>query len=144
MDPVVLTWFWVALGAIFCIAELVLPTGFSELTMGISAFIVAAISVVLPQFPIQVVLWLVLSVAIIVWLRRIQPSRSRSRLRDADEAETLTEILPGAKGRVLYEGTSWQARCQDEGVAIASQQRVYVVGREGTTLIILPMQTLKS
>ncbi len=144
MDPVVLTWFWVALGAIFCVAELVLPTGFSELTMGISAFIVAAISLVLPQFPIQVVLWLVLSVLSVVWLRRLQPPRSRSRLRDADEAETLTEILPGANGRVLYEGSSWQARCQDDGVAIASHERVYVVGREGTTLIVLPMQMLKT
>jgi membrane protein implicated in regulation of membrane protease activity len=56
---------------------------------------------------------------------------------DATEAETLTEILPGKTGRVLYEGNSWNARC-DVGGTIAPQQRVYVVGRKGTTLIVVP------
>jgi membrane protein implicated in regulation of membrane protease activity len=40
---------------------------------------------------------------------------------------------------VLYEGSSWQARCRDEALAIAPQQKVKVIDREGTTLIVMPL-----
>jgi len=56
-------------------------------------------------------------------------------------AETLTEIPAGKEGRVLYEGNLW-ARCDDHNLAIAPNQKVYLVRREGTTLIVLPENLL--
>lgn len=129
---------WLIAGAILCVMEFVLPTAFVELTMGISAILVAILASFVPSVGIQVALWLVLSIVLTILLRRIFPHRQSRQIEDSKEAQTLTEILPGQTGRVLYEGNSWQARCDDEQLTIAPKQKVYVVGRKGTTLIVLP------
>ena len=125
--------------------ELVLPTAFVALTMGLSAFVVAVVSLIFPHLSLQVFLWLVLSTAFILLSRRLlPPPRRQSKIQDALVAETLTEIPPGKEGRVLYEGNSWRARLDDREQAIAPNQRVYVVRREGTTLIVVPENLLHS
>ena len=118
--------------------EFIFPTAFVELLLGISALLVAALSLIVPQFTVQVVLWLILSAALIVLSRRVfKPKRSVLSFGDDHEGKTLTEIPTGEAGRVLYEGNSWRAKCADE-TAIAPNQKVYVVRREGNTLIVLP------
>lgn len=134
---------WLTAGVILCLMELVLPTAFVELTMGVSAVIVGCIAWFVPSITVQVVLWLLLSIGLSGLLRRALPKRSHASIEDAKEAKTLTEISPGETGRVLYEGNSWQARCEDEELAIAPDQRVYVVGRRGTTLIVLPESLIR-
>ncbi|BAU07661.1 hypothetical protein NIES592_10010 [Fischerella major NIES-592] len=134
------TLIWLLVGAGLCLIELFLPTAFVALMMGISAFVVALLSpVILGKLWLQLVVWLLLCVVLIVLSRRlVTPVRGKSKLQDATTAETLTEIPPGKAGRVLYEGNSWRARCYDDHLAIAPNQRVYVVRREGTTLIVMP------
>jgi membrane protein implicated in regulation of membrane protease activity len=134
--------FWVIAGISLCIMEFVLPTAFVELTMGLSAIIVAFFAASIPNFSVQVALWLILSILLTLLLRRLVPPKKHRQIEDAKEAQTLTAILPGQTGRVLYEGNSWQARCDDEDLTIAPDQRVYVVARRGTTLIVLPTQWL--
>jgi membrane protein implicated in regulation of membrane protease activity len=139
------TLLWLLVGAILCSIELVVPTAFTAFMMGISAFVMALLVMLLPLPPaLQVVLWLVFSIAFVYLGHRLMPRRKVSSMEDATEGQTLTEILPGEMGRVLYEGNSWKARCEDEKLAIASNQRVYVVRREGTTLVVLPEHLLKS
>lgn len=133
---------WLLIGVGFCLVELLVPTAFISSVMGVSALIVALISLVLPQLSWQIVLWMIISVALVVLVQRWVPKQKASALMDDVEAETLTEILPGKMGRVLYEGNSWQARCGDESLAIAPQQKVYVVGRKGNTLLIMPENLL--
>ena len=130
-------------GLILCFAELILPTAFVAFVMGLSALAVAAISPVVP-FSLQVLLWMGLSLALVLLSRRFVRLQSAATKLDATEAETLTEIAPGKTGRVLYEGNSWAARCEDQAVAIAPSQRVLVVGRRGTTLIVMPENVLHS
>ncbi len=132
------TWLWLGAGMILCLTEWVLPTAFVAFMMGISALVVALVSLVLPQVYLQAALWLVLSTSFIFLSRRFHRPRPVRLLQDSLEAQALSEILPGQKGRVLYEGNSWQARCEDQRLAIAAQEKVYVVRREGTTLIVLP------
>jgi len=135
--------FWLLTGAILCTLEFFIPTAFAEVALGLSAFLVALISVVLPQFGLQVALWMVFSIVFVLLVRRfIKPSRRPQQSLDATEATTLTEILPGKLGRVLYEGNSWQAICDDEMVTIAPDQPVYVTGRRGTTLLVMPIKLL--
>ncbi|MFQ4144099.1 NfeD family protein [Chlorogloeopsis sp. ULAP02] len=131
---------WLVLGAGLCLMELLLPTAFVAFMMGISAFVVALLSgVILGKLWLQVVVWLLLSVVLILLCRRfVKPRRAKSKIQDAVLAETLTEIPAGKTGRVLYEGNSWRARCFDDHLAIAPHQQVYVVRREGTTLIVMP------
>lgn len=132
---------WLLIGIALCLAEVILPTAFIACVMGISALIVAAVSPLIP-FNFQIVLWMVLS-GVLVWAsRRFVRSPKAAKKLDATDAETLTEIPAGKTGRVLYEGNSWAARCEDEALTIEPHQKVYVVGRQGTTLIVLPTNLL--
>lgn len=136
---------WLIAGAVLCLLELFLPTAFVAFMMGISALIVALISVLIPQLSLQVILWLGLSTSFILLSRRFVPKAKKSRsIQDAVVAETLTAIAPGKEGRVIYEGNSWRARCEDKENAIAPSEKVYVVRREGTLLIVLPENVLDS
>ncbi|MBD2357493.1 NfeD family protein [Tolypothrix sp. FACHB-123] len=137
---------WLLAGSVLCLMELFLPSAFVAFMMGISAFIVALLSgFILGSLWLQVVAWLLLSTLLVLGSRRfVQPRRRNTKIQNAITAETLTEIPAGKPGRVLYEGNSWQARCDDEKLSIPSHQRVYIVRREGTTLIVMPENLLHS
>ncbi len=75
---------------------------------------------------------------------RLIPKGKVRAIADSQEAKTLTEIPPGETGRVIYEGNSWQARCEDTSATIPPNQNVIVVGQKGTTLIVLPEKLLHS
>lgn len=134
--PLTPTMVWLLAGIALCLVEFVVPTAFIAFVMGLSALVVAAFSKVLP-LNLQILLWMTLSLLAVLASRRLISRRAALKL-DATEAETLTEILPGQPGRVLYEGNSWIARCETFDGTIAPHQKVYVVGRKGTTLIIVP------
>ncbi|NES72772.1 MAG: NfeD family protein [Okeania sp. SIO2D1] len=138
------TIFWLLAGAILCFLELLVPTAFVEFIMGLSAFVVAGVSLLIPSISVQVALWMIFSVASIFAFRRLLPNQTVATIADAQEAETLTEILPGQPGRVIYEGNSWRAKCDDESGAIAAHEKVIVVRREGNTLFVLPENLLNS
>ncbi|MDA0672877.1 MAG: NfeD family protein [Cyanobacteria bacterium] len=135
--------FWFIAGVILCLMELFLPTAFVEATLGVSALLVAVVALVVPNLAIQIALWMVFSALTVVGLRYLMPKRTPYTLADATEARTLTAIAPGETGRVIYEGNSWQARCEDMGTAIGVNQRVIVVGRRGNTLLIIPERALE-
>lgn len=138
LSPAIL---WLLAGSILCLMEVFLPTAFVAFLMGISAFLVAfVISVVPTVLSVQVVLWLLLSTGFVFLSRRILPVTRGVKKLDEIEAQALTEIPPGEAGRVVYEGISWRARCEDHGVAIAPNEKVYVVRREGTTLFVVPQK----
>jgi len=137
------TMIWLLAGVVLCVTEFIIPTAFVALIMGMSAFAVAAVSPILP-FRLQVLLWMGVSLLLVLVSRRFLRSPRRAVTLDATEAETLTEIPPGKTGRALYEGNSWAALCDDPTLAIAPGQKVYVVRRQGTTLIVMPEHLLHS
>jgi membrane protein implicated in regulation of membrane protease activity len=124
--------------------ELFLPTGFVESTLGLSAFIVAFIALGVPSFSFQIVAWVTLSLVLIFLLLRFVPKRTPYSLQESTEARTLTAIAPGQTGRVIYEGNSWQARCDDETITIGADQPVVVVRRKGNTLYVIPESALRA
>ena len=80
---------WLIAGAVLCLLELFLPTAFVAFMMGISALIVALVSVLIPQLSLQVILWLGLSTSFILLSRRFVPKAKKSRsIQDAVVAET--------------------------------------------------------
>ncbi|MEM8603615.1 MAG: NfeD family protein, partial [Cyanobacteria bacterium P01_H01_bin.121] len=95
---------------LLCTLEVFLPTEFIEFALGLSAILTAIVALVVPWFSVQIMIWLALSGALI-WLIQRWVRRQRSSKLDATEARTLTAIPAGETGRVLYEGNSWQARC---------------------------------
>jgi membrane protein implicated in regulation of membrane protease activity len=137
--------FWVILGTVLCLMELFLPTAFVESALGLSAFVVALVALIVPTwFNLQIALWAVLSLVFIFLLKRLVPKRTPYTLQDSTEARTLTAIPPGQTGRVLYEGNSWQARCDDETITIPADHPVVVVSRKGNTLFVIPESALKA
>ena len=133
LNPITL---WLLIGIGFCLVEVILPTAFVACCMGISALVVAAIAPAL-SLPLQIAVWMGLSL-LFVWLsRRLVRHRAAKQLH-ATVADTLTTISPGQLGRVCYEGSSWAARCDDPTVEIGPEQRVIVIGRQGTILIVMP------
>jgi membrane protein implicated in regulation of membrane protease activity len=140
MADLSLTWFWICLGLVLCILELVFPTAFVELVMGLSALLMAFASLAIPSFGAQVFLWMLVSLIGVFGIRRFLPRKLPKILQNAQEAKTLTEIAPGGTGRVQYEGNPWQARCPDPTMAIAPGTQVSVLDRDGTTLMVMPLQ----
>jgi membrane protein implicated in regulation of membrane protease activity len=128
---------WLLAGAVLCLVEFVLPTAFIAFVMGLSALIVAALVPFIPALGLQIGVWMLLSILMVLVSRRFVNRKAALKL-DATEAEVLAEILPGQAGRVLYEGNSWTARCSDSQMSVLAGQRVYVVGRKGTMLIVMP------
>ncbi|MFQ3679429.1 MAG: NfeD family protein [Pseudanabaenaceae cyanobacterium] len=136
MNPVQL---WLVMGIVLVLLELEvpIPTFFVAGALGVGAILAAVTAWVLPIPWVQVGVWLGSSAGLAVWSRRWVPKDS-PQLRDAEEALTLTAIPAGGTGRVQYEGSSWRARCADPNLAIAPQQKVYVMERQGTVLVVMP------
>ncbi len=137
---------WLVAGIVLCVIELFLPTQFIVLLLGISAIVVSLISVWLDVFAIQVILWLVISILGVWLLKRFYNANNHKYILtrgDDQEAQTITEIPPGKEGRVLYEGNSWRAKAIDRTQTIAPNETVYVVRREGNTLIVASEKMLK-
>lgn len=139
--------FWFGGGVVLCLIELFVPNTWAKhyklipLIMGVSSLIVALFSwryAFLEDARLQIAYWMGLSTACVIWVRPMLLRKKKFTVLDATEAQTLTEILPGQTGQVLYEGCLWQARTEGYQGAIASNQRVYVVRREGNILIVLP------
>lgn len=136
MNPALI---WIVIGVIFCMMEVLVPSAFLESAFGVSAFCVALLSLIVPSLNYQIVLWMLLS-ALTFWsLKRFVPNKTSPALRRATEARTTTAIQPGKVGRVIYEGTSWQARCEDRQTTIGPDQEVFVLERKGNTLIVIPL-----
>lgn len=130
---------WLLIGITLCIIELLvpLPTFLIAGAMGLAALLVGVIALFLPIPALQVLAWMLISAMLVVASRRFIPKDSH-QLKEASEGVTLTEIPAGETGRVNYEGSSWKAKCDNPQIAIAAQQKVIVLRRQGTTLIVVP------
>ena len=136
---------WLIIGIALCVIELIvpLPTFLIAGAMGLAALLVAMIAVILPIPALQILIWMLISGLLAVASRRFIPKDS-FQLREASEGVTLTEIPAGETGRVKYEGGSWRAKCDNPQIAIAAQQKVIILRRQGTTLIVVPENWLNN
>ncbi len=134
---------WLLAGIALCLAELVLPTTFIVFNLGLAAILVSLVALVLPAANLLIALWVIFAL-LGVWASRrfLIPKKQRQDLGDAREGKTLTTIPPGKTGRVLYEGNSWPAQCVEESMTISVAESVYIVERQGNTLIVMPSNLL--
>ncbi len=130
---------WLAVGALLCLIEVLIPTAFVSLVLGLGAISVALIVSLSPiVFAQQILVWALLSAGIAGLIYRWKPQLSAIDL-SRTEAQSITAFSPGKLGRVRYEGASWQAKCSD--AAIAPDRALRVLGREGTTLLVTAAQS---
>jgi membrane protein implicated in regulation of membrane protease activity len=101
MIEVIELWQWIVLGIVLCVLEIFIAS-FTILWFGLSAFIVAALSLFLPlSLAAQLAIWalstLVLAVA---WFRYFKP-----RMRDKTKAGLSREAAVGQVGTVVKTST---------------------------------------
>ena len=136
---------WLIIGVALCTIELLvpLPTFLIAGAMGVAALVTAAIALMLPSPALQILAWMLISALLARVSRRFIPKDSL-QLQDSSEGVTLTEIPAGETGRVQYEGGSWKARCDNPKIAIAAQEKIIVLRRQGPSLIVVPEDWLNS
>ncbi|HLO50125.1 MAG TPA: NfeD family protein [Kamptonema sp.] len=105
---------------------------------GSIAFQFSWVDVMYEDFDWQIMYWMGIALPLTVWVRPVFIIRKKFVIPEATEATTISEILAGETGMVIYEGASWKARNEDSQGAIAPRQKVYVLRREGNTLIVVP------
>jgi membrane protein implicated in regulation of membrane protease activity len=134
---------WLIVGTTLCLLELLLPTAFIAVCMGVSALLVSLIAWLLPSWVgIQIASWMLLSLGLIGLGYRLNKQRTSRKIQESTEAEALTAMMPNQPGRVLYEGASWRAKCADGVESIAVHEQLHVVSREGNTLVVMPIRLL--
>ena len=134
---------WAIVGLTLCLIELAIPTAFTAVCMGVSALLVSLVALILPSWlGLQIGIWMLLSCGLVVVGYQINKQRTSHKIQESSTAEALTAMMPDRPGRVLYEGTSWQAKCADGVESIAAHEQLQVISREGTTLIVMPLRLL--
>ncbi|MGL5064273.1 MAG: NfeD family protein [Microcoleus sp.] len=152
---------WLIIGIVLSAIELLIIKTqpqryrFYLLMMGVAALISAFVlwrgsiafqfdwaKVMYEDFDWQIFYWMGIALALSIWIRPVLIIRKKFEIPEATEATTISEILSGEVGMVIYEGVSWKARNEDSQ-GIAAQQKVYVLRREGNTLIVIPDRLIR-
>ncbi|MFP5358100.1 MAG: NfeD family protein [Gammaproteobacteria bacterium] len=136
----ILYWHWLALGFALLILEMLLPTGFVLLWVGVAAVVVGAVTWLVPGlgWAVEFTLWGGLSVAsILLWRAKRQPlaPSDQPQLNRRGESYvgrtfTLTEPLVNGIGKLRVDDSQWRISGPD---APAGSQ-VRVVAADGATL----------
>jgi membrane protein implicated in regulation of membrane protease activity len=131
---------WLIVGTTLCVIELLVPTAFVSVCMGVSALLVSLVALVAPSWVgVQIAVWMLLSCGLVILGYRINQKRTSWKIQSSTAAEALTAMVPNQTGRVLYEGASWRAKCADGVESIEINEQLQVVGREGNILIVMPL-----
>ncbi|MFS8886537.1 NfeD family protein [Synechococcus sp. H70.2] len=141
-----MVWPWIVLGLVLIASELFLP-GLVAGPVGLAALGAALLAHWGWPVWAQFLAWIGLSLGLIILSRRLLPSPStqlEDLLKESREARAVTAIPPGERGRVSYLGSIWNAKCSIPNLAIQPGQELYVIEREGNTLIVVPAQMLES
>lgn len=136
---------WLIVSAGLCLLELMVPTAFTAVCMGVSALLVSLLALVLPSsLGLQISIWILGSCGFVALGYQLDKERISSKIQASTEAEALTAIVSNQTGRVLYEGSSWRAKCVEGTQPIEPQTKLYVVGREGNLLVVMPMHSTET
>jgi membrane protein implicated in regulation of membrane protease activity len=141
LDTISTHWFWLSLGLVLGVAEMVAP-GFFLMWLGLAALIVGGLDYFLPiTVAYQVAMFAILSVLTVFagkkFLRENPIETEDAKLNDrgarlTGEIVTVVEAITNGHGRVKVGDSVWSAR----GVDAAIGSRVRVTGADGAVLLV--------
>ena len=141
LDTISTHWFWLSLGLLLGVAEMVAP-GFFLMWLGLAALIVGGLDYFLPiTVAYQVAMFAILSVLTVFagkkFLRENPIETEDAKLNDrgarlTGEIVTVVEAITNGNGRVKVGDSVWSAR----GVDAAIGSRVRVTGADGAVLLV--------
>lgn len=145
LDSISTHWFWLSLGLILGVAEMVAP-GFFLMWLGLAAIIVGTLDYYLPiTVAYQVAMFAVLSVVTVFAGKRFlqqnpiettDPKLNDRGARLTGEVVEVVEAIVNGHGRVKVGDTVWSARGADVSVGM----RVRVTGADGAVLLVEAIQ----
>ena len=137
---------WLLLGLLLLAVELFTPGGFYLLFFGVGALLVGGLSAALPNtfappFPLQVAIFLLISIAGLVLFRNALVVKFGRRSFASSEVDNLSDtvgialedLMPGGAGKVELRGAAWSAR-NTGSVPLSRGQRCSVERVDGLTL----------
>ena len=134
-------WLWLIAGLVLAVAEMVVP-GVFLIWFAAAALIVGLLTAVLPiAAPVQVVLFVVLSLVSVLASRRFlrrYPIQSADPLLNQRGAQlvgrqvVVTQAIQGGHGRVRCGDSEWLA----QGPDAEAGSRMTVTGSQGSVLIV--------
>ena len=141
LDTISTHWFWLSLGLLLGVAEMVAP-GFFLMWLGLAALIVGGLDYFLPiTVAYQVAMFAILSVLTVFagkkFLQDNPIETEDAKLNDrgarlTGEIVTVVEAITNGNGRVKVGDSVWSAR----GVDAAIGSRVRVTGADGAVLLV--------
>ena len=141
LDTISTHWFWLSLGLVLGVAEMVAP-GFFLMWLGLAALIVGGLDYFLPiTVAYQVAMFAILSVLTVFAGKKFlhdNPFETEdAKLNDrgarlTGEIVTVVEAITNGNGRVKVGDSVWSAR----GVDAAIGSRVRVTGADGAVLLV--------
>jgi membrane protein implicated in regulation of membrane protease activity len=142
-------WIWLTLGVLLAAAEMIAP-GVYLLWLGLAAIATGALAAVtgLPV-AMQVLTFVFVSLILAYSARRFlaetpiasaDPLMNRRGARMVGQTALVTHAIEHGSGRVKHGDSEWIAR----GPAMAAGQRVRIVGCEGATLLVEPVEALEA
>ena len=141
LDTISTHWFWLSLGLLLGVAEMVAP-GFFLMWLGLAALIVGGLDYFLPiTVAYQVAMFATLSVLTVFagkkFLQENPIETEDAKLNDrgarlTGEIVTVVEAITNGHGRVKVGDSVWSAR----GVDAAIGSRVRVTGADGAVLFV--------
>ncbi len=141
LDTIATHWFWLSLGLVLGVAEMVAP-GFFLMWLGLAAIIVGLLDYAFPiSIPMQVALFAVLSIITVYAGKKIlkdnpietdDPKLNDRGARLTGEIVLVVEAIADGHGRVKVGDSVWTARGADAGVGA----RVRVIGADGAVLLV--------
>jgi inner membrane protein len=146
---------WFIIGVVFFLAEMIVP-GFIIFFFGIGAWVVAIAALFgLDNLTIQLIVFVVVSVLSLIFLREKSKSIFRGKekafqSKDDDKldefiedirgkkATVISDITPGEiNGKVEFRGTQWKAEAEE---VIKAGVVVEIIGRDNITLKVKVMK----
>ena len=141
LDTISTHWFWLSLGLVLGVAEMVAP-GFFLMWLGLAALIVGGLDYFLPiTVAYQVAMFATLSVLTVFAGKKFlhdNPIETQDAMlndrgaRLTGEIVTVVEAITNGNGRVKVGDSVWSAR----GVDAAIGCRVRVTGADGAVLLV--------
>lgn len=133
---------WIIVGLVLIAAELFLPELVAG-SVGLAALLAGLLAYLGLPIWVQFSAWIGMSIVFVILSRRLVPHGS-AQLEESREARAVTAIPAGERGRVSYLGSTWNAKCSIPTLEIQPGQDLYVVERQGNTLIVMPAKMLNS
>ena len=141
LDTISTHWFWLSLGLVLGVAEMVAP-GFFLMWLGLAALIVGILDYFLPiTLAYQVAMFAILSILTVFagkkFLQKNPIETQDAQLNDrgarlTGEIVTVVEPITNGNGRVKVGDSVWSARGADANVGA----RVKVTGADGAVLLV--------